>query len=78
MDPKFKEQELKDKITYVTALRYVHSYRNKNGIEPQTTQQNDQVIMTELMEELINRSRLCEPCKEIIAHYDGIRKYWTS
>lgn len=73
MDPKLKQQNLKNKITYVLALKYVHSERD---LEPQNALQHDVVFLTNLVDELIDMSRSGEGCKEIIEHYDGIKKYW--
>lgn len=78
MDPKFKEQQLKEKVTYALALRYVNKYRDKNDIHPQTAIQQDQVMLSSLVEELLIISKNCDGCKAIYEHYDGIRKYWTS
>ena len=73
MDPKFKEQQLKNKITYALAIQYVNKYRINNGVNPQNAIQNDQVMLAALVDELMIKFKQCEQGKEITSHHQGIK-----
>lgn len=77
MDQKLKDQRLKEDIAYAMAIRYVNKYRIKNGIEQPVALEFDRAVLSSLVEDIIKQCRGCEHCKELVEHYDGIRKYWN-
>jgi hypothetical protein len=74
MDPRLKETQLKDKITYALALRFVNAYRIKTGVNPNSAIQNDQVLLANLVDELMTKFNSCEKYQELTSHHKEIKQ----